>query len=76
MCIRDRYKDCFERVYIFSPSINVDHTWNVVKEYLDKKINLSENEPPLYYDHYDPENLEKIIDTQKKVTEHLKSKKD
>ena len=74
--ILDIYKDCFERVYIFSPSINVDHTWNVVKEYLDKKINLSENEPPLYYDHYDPENLEKIIDTQKKVTEHLKSKKD
>ena len=74
--ILDIYKDCFERVYIFSPSINVDHTWIPVKEYLDKTINLSESEPPLYYDHYDPENLEKIIDTQKKVTEHLKPKKD
>ena len=74
--ILDIYRDCFERVYIFSPSINVDHTWIPVKEYLDKTINLSESEPPLYYDHYDPESLEKIIDTQKKVTEHLKSKKD
>ena len=29
--ILDIYKDCFERVYIFSPSINVDHTWLPVK---------------------------------------------
>ena len=74
--ILDIYRNCFERVYIFSPSINVDHTWIPVKEYLDKTINLKDNEPPLYYDHYDPESLEQIIDTQKKVTEHLKSKKD
>ena len=29
--ILDIYRDCFERVYIFSPSINVDHTWQPVK---------------------------------------------
>ena len=74
--ILDIYKGCFERVYIFSPSINVDHTWIPVKEYLDKTIKLKDDEPPLYYDHYDPESLEKVIDTQKKVTEFLKSKKD
>ena len=74
--ILDIYRGCFERVYIFSPSINVDVTWLPVKEYLNKTINLSENEPPLFYDTNDQENLEKIIDTQKKVTEHLKSKKD
>ena len=74
--ILDIYRNCFERVYIFSPSINVDHTWIPVKEYLDKTIKLKDDEPPLYYDHYDPESLEKIIDTQKKVTEFLKSKKD
>ena len=65
--ILDIYRGCFECVYIFSPSINVDHTWIPVKEYLDKTIKLSENEPPLYYDHYDPESLEQIIDTQKKL---------
>ena len=74
--ILDIYRGCFERVYVFSPSINVDMTWIPVKEYLNKTINLSENEPPLFYDTNDQENLEKIIDTQKKVTEHLKSKKD
>ena len=74
--IMDIYRGCFERVYIFSPSINVDHTWLPVKEYLDKSINLKDDEPPLYYDHYDPESLETIIETQKKITTHLKSKKE
>ena len=74
--ILDIYRGCFERVYIFSPSSFVDKTWEPVKEYLNKTINLSENEPPLFYDTNDQENLERIIDTQRKVTEHLKSKKD
>ena len=64
--ILDIYKGCFERVYIFSPSINVDVTWLPVKKYLEETINLKDDEPPLYYDSYDSENLEKIIDTQKK----------
>ena len=29
--ILDVYKDCFSRIYIFSPSINVDMTWEPVK---------------------------------------------
>ena len=73
--ILDIYRDCFERVYIFSPSINVDHTWLPVKAYLDNKITLSEDEPQLYYDTYDPESLHAIIDTQRKIVEHQKTKK-
>ena len=73
--ILDIYRDCFERVYIFSPSINVDHTWLPVKSYLDNKINLSEDEPSLYYDTYDPESLENIITTQRKIVEHQKTKR-
>ena len=72
--ILDIYKDCFERVYIFSPSINVDHTWLPVKSYLDNKIKLSEDDLPLYYDHYDADSLERIITTQRKIIEHQKSK--
>ena len=73
--ILDIYRDCFERVYIFSPSINVDHTWLPVKEYLNNKIQLSEDEPELYYDTYDPESLLSIIDTQRKIVEHQKTKR-
>jgi ABC-type transporter Mla maintaining outer membrane lipid asymmetry ATPase subunit MlaF len=27
------YRGCFERIYIFSPSVNVDQTWEAVKNY-------------------------------------------
>ena len=73
--ILDIYRDCFERVYIFSPSINVDHTWLPVKSYLDNKINLSEDEPSSYYDTYDPDSLENIITTQRKIVEPQKTKR-
>ena len=73
--ILDIYKDCFERIYIFSPSINVDHTWQPVKKYISEKIMKSDDEPEFYYDTYDPESLEKIIDNQKKIVEYQKNKK-
>ena len=69
------YKDLFERVYIFSLSVHIEHTWYPVKEYLDKKIKLKEDEPILYYDEYDPVALETIISTHKKVIEYQKKSK-
>ena len=49
--ILEIYKGLFERVYIFSPSVHVDHTWEVVKDYLKKEIHKKDDEPELYYDH-------------------------
>jgi hypothetical protein len=72
--ILDIYKDLFERVYIFSPSVHIDHTWYPVKAYIDKKMKLNEDEQKLYYDEYDPATLEKIS-THKKVIEYQKAKK-
>ncbi len=73
--ILDIYKDLFERVYFFSPSVHIDHTWYPVKAYLDKKMSLKDDEPALYYDEYNPEALEKIISTHKNVIEYQKAKK-
>ena len=71
--ILDIYKGCFSRVYIFSPSINVDYqTWEPVKKYLDKEINNGDKDEEYYFDHYDEEGLFNIIDTQKKIIEYQK----
>ena len=72
--ILDVYNDLFERIYEFSPSIHVDHTNGTIKNYLDNNIKLSDDEPALYYDHYDPEALQDIIDTQRQIIEHQKTK--
>ena len=74
--ILDIYKDCFERIYIFSPSITVDHTWQPVKKYISDKIMKSDDEPEFYYDTYDPDSLDKIMDNQKKIVEYQKKQKD
>ena len=70
--ILDIYKDCFSRVYIFSPSINVDYqTWEPVKKYLEKEIKAKDDEQ-FYFDHYDEDALSNIITTQRKIIEYQK----
>jgi HEPN domain-containing protein len=68
------YRDCFERIYIFSPSIDVDNAWDNVKDYIRDKIRPFPNEK-IYFDHYNPDDLEEIIETQKKVIEIQKEQK-
>ena len=71
--ILDIYRGCFSRIYVFSPSIDVDSTWNPVKEYIEKKMKVKHSdEEPIFFDHYDPEALGEILDTQHKVTEFIK----
>jgi hypothetical protein len=39
-------------------------------------MKLNEDEPVLYYDEYNPEALETIVGTHKRVIEYQKSKKE
>ena len=45
--ILDIYRDCFARIYIFSPSIDVDASWSPVKHYIehDMKVKSTKDEP-------------------------------
>ena len=36
--ISDMYRGCFNIIYMFSPSIDIDHTWKPVKDYIAKEI--------------------------------------
>ena len=70
--ILDLYRDCFSRIYIFSPSINVDYqTWEPVKKYIAKSIPENDDEE-FYYAHYDEDALNNIINTQRKIIEYQK----
>ncbi len=72
--ILDIYRGCFERIYIFSPSIDIDHTWEPVKKYIERELKPNDKEH-IYFDQYDPEALEHIIKTQHKVIEYMKEHK-
>ena len=50
--ILDIYRDCFSRIFIFSPSIEVDATWRPVKDYVEKHVKVKNTtEKPIYFDH-------------------------
>ena len=71
--ILDIYRGCFERIYIMSPSIDVDHSWEPVRGYIEKVMKVKDTkEEPIYFDHYDPVALDKIITTQHKLAEYMK----
>ena len=71
--ILDIYKDCFSRIYIFSPSVDVDATWQPVRKYIESDMKVQHtDDAPIYFDHYDPEALYTIINTQQKVIEYQK----
>ena len=73
--ITDIYASCFERIYVFSPSIDVDAAWRPVKRYIESLKIEDTKEDPLYYDHYDPEALTRIISQQHKLVQYMKDKK-
>ena len=72
--ILDIYKGCFSRIYVWSPSIEVDSTWKPVKDYIRDHIKPSDREK-CYFDSYDPAELEQVINTQKKVIDYQKEQK-
>ena len=72
--ILDIYRDCFSRVYVWSPSINVDSTWKPVKDYIQNHIKPNDREK-MYFDSYEPSELEQVIKTQQKVIDYQKEQK-
>ena len=68
------YRGCFERIFVFSPSIDIDKTWEPVKKHQEDDMKAVEKgKDKLYFNHYDPADLEHIIDTQHKVIKLMKS---
>ena len=70
--ILDIYRDCFSRTFIVGPIIEVDMTWGPVKQYIEKHMKVGHTtEEPIYFDHYDPDALANILETQHKITQFL-----
>ena len=57
----------FERIFVWSPSVNVDPAWQPVKRYIREKMHVDDTEEKLYFDKYRPEELEAVITAQKKI---------
>ena len=71
----DIYDRCFERVYIFSPSVYVDDAYKSIINYQTDIMKVEEKHDKLYFDHYEVEDLNNIIQQQHDIILHMKDKK-
>ena len=64
--ILDIYKGCFERIYIWSPSIFVDTAWKPVIDYIDNNLKINLDKEKCLFEEYNEDDLLTVINQQKK----------
>ena len=69
--ILDIYRGCFSRIYIFSPSIDIDDTWLPVQKYIEEELTKTKDEQ-IYFQDFDGEAVQHILTTQKNIIDHQK----
>ena len=70
--ILEQYRGVFERIYIFSPSIDIDDGWIPVKKYIEDDLGVNTEREQAYWDEWDEAALRRIIQQQRKITEASK----
>ena len=69
------YRNSFARIFIFSPSVHNDPTFTEVKKYIRDGLHVDDEKEQIYFDNYNPSDLENVIERQKKIINYMKSKK-
>ena len=69
------YRDCFERIWIVSPTAHIDEAYKEVIKYIEKDLKVDNKKEQFLFDEYDGNALQQIIDTQHKVIEYQKKNK-
>ena len=70
--ILEQYRGVFERIYIFSPSVNIDDGWIPVKKRIEEDLGVNTEREQTYWDEWDEAALRRIIRQQRKITEASK----
>ena len=71
----DGYKDCFSRIFLFTPSGLVDDSLKPIKEYIEKTLKHNvEKEGPYIMEDLDPTYMKSILKKQEKIHDMLKNK--
>lgn len=73
--ILHQYRGCFERLFIWSPSVDIDATWLPVKKYVSDVLKVDTDKEHCFYSEWDPVALEKVIAEQYKLVEYQKKAK-
>ena len=69
------YRNCYERVYVFSPSCapGVDSAWDAWRKHIKVHMGINYDEQTMW-DTWEPKKLDELIERHKKVNQCLKAK--
>ena len=70
--ILDIYKNCFARIYIYSPSINVRDIWTPVKKYIKDEMKVDTEKEKFSLRSIFASELQQVIERHHKVIEYQK----
>ena len=71
----DGYKGCFSRIFLFTPSGNVDDSLEPIKKYIEKELGHDvKSEGPYIFEELDPAVIRGILKKQEKIHDTLKHK--
>jgi hypothetical protein len=70
--MKDLYKGCFHRNFVFSRNVFIDPTWHTIMK-MQETWNLDKDEK-LYFDNFDNSDLERIIRRQQRIVAMYKEK--
>ena len=73
--ILDVDRDCFSRIFIFSPGVHTDPTFVEVKKYVKNHLKVDDSKEKIHFQHYNAQELEEVIDTQTKIITYMKAHK-
>jgi len=74
--ILHKYRGCFERVYVFSPSVDIDHGWDAVKEYSQKELGVDPEKEQCFFSTWNGgAELQRVVEQHAAVTAYAKKAK-
>ena len=62
------YAGCFERVYVWSPSVDLDHQWDPVKRYSERVLKVDPSKEKCFFSTWNEAEVRRVIDSHTKVT--------
>ena len=65
------WRGCFSRIYLFSPTADVDHTWGPLENYVRKELKVEESED-IFFDTFSEKHIEELLETQKRIVQWQK----
>ena len=62
------YAGCFERIFVWSPSVDLDHQWDPVKRYSERVLKVDQNTEKTFFSSWDEGQVREVIRQHTEVT--------